>query len=125
MTVNFLQFDNKAYKIYPIKIILNVTFPLAPLDANTLAKVANGMCDNLLTSICRAWDFQKPIIFAPAMNTLMWEHPITDTQIKTLTTWGYTEIPPIEKILMCKDKGKGAMAEPDTIVRIVCDALSK
>ena len=105
--------------------ILYVTFPLAPLDANTLAKVANGMCDNLLTSICRAWDFQKPIIFAPAMNTLMWEHPITDTQIKTLTTWGYTEIPPIEKILMCKDKGKGAMAEPDTIVRIVCDALSK
>ena len=95
------------------------------MDANTLAKVANGMCDNLLTSICRAWDFQKPIIFAPAMNTLMWEHPITDTQIKTLTTWGYTEIPPIEKILMCKDKGKGAMAEPDTIVRIVCDALSK
>ena len=124
MTINIFQFDMHQ-KFTHFNSILYVTFPLAPLDANTLAKVANGMCDNLLTSICRAWDFQKPIIFAPAMNTLMWEHPITDTQIKTLTTWGYTEIPPIEKILMCKDKGKGAMAEPDTIVRIVCDALSK
>ena len=97
---------------------------LAPLDANTLAKIANGQCDNLLTCVCRAWDFKKPIIFAPAMNTMMWEHPITDIQINTLKTWGYTEIAPIEKVLMCKDKGKGAMAEPSTIVKTVCDALN-
>lgn len=98
---------------------------LAPLDANTLAKLSNGICDNLLTSVCRAWDFEKPIIFAPAMNTFMWEHPITSTQINTLKTWGYHEIPPIEKVLMCKDVGKGAMAEPDTIVNVVCDTLKK
>jgi len=98
---------------------------LAPLDANTLAKLSNGICDNLLTSVCRAWDFKKPIIFAPAMNTFMWEHPITSTQINTLKTWGYHEIPPIEKVLMCKDVGKGAMAEPDTIVNVVCDTLKK
>jgi len=98
---------------------------LAPLDANTLAKLSNGICDNLLTSVCRAWDFEKPIIFAPAMNTFMWEHPITSTQVNTLKTWGYHEIPPIEKVLMCKDVGKGAMAEPDTIVNVVCDSLKK
>ena len=59
------------------------------------------------------------------MNTLMWEHPITDTQINILKSWGYKEIPPISKILMCNDKGKGAMAEPDTIVKTVCDALNQ
>lgn len=45
---------------------------IAPLDANTLAKIANGLCDNLLTSIVRAWDPKKPLYFAPAMNTYMW-----------------------------------------------------
>ena len=98
---------------------------LAPLDANTLAKLANGMCDNLLTCICRAWDFRKPILFAPAMNTHMWNHPVTESQISTLKSWGYEEIPPIEKILMCNDKGVGAMAEPDTVVKSITDALSK
>ena len=82
------------------------------------------MCDNLLTCICRAWDFSKPILFAPAMNTHMWNHPITATQINALKSWGYIEIPPIEKVLMCKDKGVGAMAEPDTIVKKVFDILS-
>ena len=103
--------------------IFNV--PLAPLDANTLAKLANGLCDNLLTCICRAWDFSKPILFAPAMNTFMWEHPITATHINVIQSWGYEQIPPIEKVLMCKDKGLGAMAEPDTIVKKVIDTLNK
>lgn len=45
---------------------------LAPLSANTMAKVAHGLCDNLLTSVVRAWDYAKPMIVAPAMNTYMW-----------------------------------------------------
>ena len=93
------------------------------MDANTLAKLANGLCDNLLTCICRAWDFTKPILFAPAMNTMMWDHPVTNPQINVLKSWGYQEIPPIEKVLMCKDKGVGAMAEPDSIVSKICDIL--
>src|SRR5688500_1093372 len=48
---------------------------IAPLDANTLAKLALGQCDNLLTCVYRAWDFAKPVILGPAMNTLMWQHP--------------------------------------------------
>ena len=52
---------------------------IAPLSANTMGKIANGLCDNLLTSLVRAWDFKKPkpVIVAPAMNTMMYEHPLT------------------------------------------------
>src|SRR5437899_3457929 len=50
---------------------------IAPLDANTLAKLANGLADNCLTCVWRAWDQTRPVLLAPAMNTLMWEHPLT------------------------------------------------
>ena len=59
---------------------------VAPLSANTMAKFANGLCDNLLTSVFRAWPYedcagkfhiQKPVFVAPAMNTNMYQHPIT------------------------------------------------
>lgn len=93
---------------------------LAPLDANTLAKIAHGMCDNLLTCVLRAWDLKnvkfKPVFFCPAMNTKMWEHPVTAEQIQILENFGYTCVPPIEKTLMCGDTGVGAMASVDTIV---------
>ena len=92
---------------------------ITPLCANTLAKLANGLCDNLLTCVARAWDFNKPIAFAPAMNTYMWEHPMTERQINVLKELGYKEIPCIEKKLVCGDTGKGAMAEVDTIVEFV------
>ncbi|KAL8197117.1 UNVERIFIED_CONTAM: hypothetical protein K2H54_012367 [Gekko kuhli] len=92
---------------------------VAPLDANTLAKVANGICDNLLTCVVRAWDLSRPLLFCPAMNTAMWEHPITARQIGQLTSFGYTEIPCIVKKLVCGDEGRGAMAEVSTIVEKV------
>lgn len=57
---------------------------VAPLDANSLAKVANGICDNLVLSVIRAWDTQKPLYFAPAMNTCMWNNPLTYQHLKTL-----------------------------------------
>ncbi|MFN9980215.1 MAG: flavoprotein [bacterium] len=50
---------------------------VCPLSANTMAKFVNGICDNLLTCVYRAWDFKKPVIIAPAMNTFMFENPIT------------------------------------------------
>ena len=50
---------------------------IAPLDANTLAKLSLGLCDNFLTCLFRAWDFSKPVILAPAMNTMMWNSPLT------------------------------------------------
>ena len=98
---------------------------IAPLSANSLAKLANGMCDNLLTCVARAWDFTKraPIV-APAMNTMMWSHPVTDPQLKIIQSWGYTVIPPISKTLMCKDTGIGAMAEPQTIVDLILSLIN-
>ncbi|XP_054071015.1 phosphopantothenoylcysteine decarboxylase isoform X4 [Rissa tridactyla] len=78
---------------------------VAPLDANTLAKLANGICDNLLTCVIRAWDLSKPLLFCPAMNTAMWEHPITARQVEQLKGFGYTEIPCVVKKLVCGDEG--------------------
>nr|XP_013049613.1 phosphopantothenoylcysteine decarboxylase isoform X2 [Anser cygnoides] len=92
---------------------------VAPLDANTLAKLATGICDNLLTCVIRAWDLRKPLLFCPAMNTAMWEHPITAQQVEQLKGFGYTEIPCVVKKLVCGDEGRGAMAEVWTIAESV------
>ncbi|XP_041600721.1 phosphopantothenoylcysteine decarboxylase isoform X4 [Vulpes lagopus] len=96
---------------------------VAPLDANTLGKVASGICDNLLTCIIRAWDCHKPLLFCPAMNTVMWEHPITAQQVGQLKAFGYVEIPCVAKKLVCGDQGLGAMAEVGTIVDKVKEVL--
>ncbi|XP_015279844.1 PREDICTED: phosphopantothenoylcysteine decarboxylase-like [Gekko japonicus] len=71
------------------------------------------------TCVVRAWDLSKPLLFCPAMNTAMWEHPITARQIEQLVSFGYTEIPCIVKKLVCGDEGRGAMAEVSTIVENV------
>lgn len=80
-------------------------FVIAPLSANTLAKLANGLCDNLVTCIARAWDFERPFYVAPAMNTLMWTHPFTSKHLSILEDLGIKVIEPIQKTLMCGDKG--------------------
>nr|XP_018896887.1 PREDICTED: phosphopantothenoylcysteine decarboxylase [Bemisia tabaci] len=97
---------------------------IAPLDANTLAKISQGLCDNLLTCIIRAWDTSKPLFFCPAMNTRMYLHPLTASQILQLESWGYKQIPCISKTLMCGDTGIGAMAPVDVIVNDVVVSLS-
>ena len=94
-------------------------FVIAPCSANTLAKIANGICDNLLTCVCRAWDFNKQLIIAPSMNTLMWEHPATKDHIAKITEWGIDVIPPIEKTLFCGDTGIGALANIDDIIKSI------
>ncbi|KAJ2720513.1 hypothetical protein GGI07_004558 [Coemansia sp. Benny D115] len=96
---------------------------VAPLDANTMAKVANGFCDNLLTCVLRAWDMAKPRIVGPAMNPMMWEHPITAKQVGQLRELGFVVVDPISKGLACGDVGMGAMAEPETIAQVVVDEL--
>jgi len=96
---------------------------IAPLSANSLAKVSNGFADNLLTCVLRAWDFKKPIIVAPAMNTLMWEHPVTQPQINILQSWGYTVLPTQIKTLVCGDQGAGAMASVDDIMTAINNHL--
>lgn len=88
---------------------------IAPLSANTLAKIANGIADNLLTSIVRSWcpstfqQVKKPIIVAPAMNTFMYTHPITAKQLNIILSpdFGIEVLKPVEKILVCGDIGMG------------------
>lgn len=58
------------------------------------------------TCVVRAWDTSRPLLFCPAMNTAMWQHPITAQQISKLVEFGYVEIPCIAKKLVCGDKGR-------------------
>lgn len=88
---------------------------VAPCSANTIAKIACGLCDNLATCLIRAWDFAKPIIVAPAMNTLMWDHPATRKHLETMTQWGIQFVDPMSKRLACGDVGKGALARVEDI----------
>ncbi|KAH7356528.1 flavoprotein [Rhexocercosporidium sp. MPI-PUGE-AT-0058] len=104
---------------------------VAPLSANTLAKVTGGFSDNLLTSVVRAWDTtgrvegrRKRILVAPAMNTAMWRHPVTKRQVRVLEEeWGgggwFEVLRPMEKELACGDVGDGAMMDWKEIVKVI------
>jgi len=95
---------------------------IAPCSANTLAKMANGLTDNLATSILRALAPTTPTFVFPAMNTLMYEHPLTENHLRTVReVLGYTVIGPISKNLACGDIGQGAMSEWKDIVQLVVD----
>lgn len=91
-------------------------FLIAPCTMNTMAKIANGLCDNLLTNIARAWDYSKPFCIAPACNTFMWDNITTAQQIEIIKGLSIDVIPPISKTLACGDTGVGAMADIKTIV---------
>lgn len=101
---------------------------IAPLSANSLAKLAGGLCDNLVTCVARAWPIgTKPFVVAPAMNTAMWNHPITGAHLRTLqrAAFGVTVVQPVEKELACGDFGIGAMASPVDIASVVSDLLTR
>lgn len=98
---------------------------IAPLSANTLAKLSNGICDNLLTSLMRALDTSRTKVYIfPAMNTHMWDHPFTAKQLDVLKSIGYNQVGPIGKLLACGDIGLGAMTEWQDIVKLVVDTYS-
>ncbi len=116
---------------------------IAPLDANTLAKLANGLADNCLTCVWRAWEPSRPVVLAPAMNTLMWEHPLTVRHLRQLAAdagagvapanldgdalivWINAACPklrvvaPQSKRLACGDVGVGALAALEEILTAV------
>jgi phosphopantothenoylcysteine decarboxylase len=120
---------------------------VAPLDANTLAKLAHGLADNCLTCVWRAWEPDRPVLLAPAMNTLMWQHPATSRHLRQIAA-DMTAIPPdgltLEELigwinnrssrlriaapenrrLACGDVGVGAMAALDAILTGVQSMLA-
>jgi phosphopantothenoylcysteine decarboxylase len=121
---------------------------IAPLDANTLAKLAAGLADNCLTCVWRAWEPSRPVVLAPAMNTLMWQHPLTvrhlrqlaadagavppaDIPLDSLPDWINAHCPhlrivaPESRRLACGDVGVGALAGLDHIMTVVQNLLSR
>jgi phosphopantothenoylcysteine decarboxylase len=120
---------------------------VAPLDANTLAKFANGLADNCLTCVWRAWEPARPVVLAPAMNTLMWQHPLTGRHLRQLAAdagappppdglgpddlvgWINAHcrllrvVPPGSRRLACGDVGVGALAPLDQIAAAVQSRL--
>jgi phosphopantothenoylcysteine decarboxylase/phosphopantothenate--cysteine ligase len=91
-------------------------FVVAPLTANTLSKIANGICDNLLTTVICALPKNKKIILAPAMNTNMWENPIIQENVGKLKKLKkYIFLNPEKGYLACGAYGEGRMPEPEEI----------
>lgn len=114
---------------------------LAPLSAHSLSKLANGLCDDTLSCVLRAWDYGhhgtrpgKPIVMAPAMNTAMWQHPLTQAQLETIQSFWNLEtnatneiciVEPQEKTLACGEVGTGALASIDDILEAVSRCCSR
>lgn len=86
---------------------------VAPATANIIAKMANGIADDLLSTIYLA--FYRTVVISPAMNSYMLEHPATQANLKTLETRGLNVIEPDEGSLACKVDGKGKLPEPKRI----------
>lgn len=87
---------------------------VAPATANVLAKLANGLADDMLTTTALACD--APLLLAPAMNTVMWQHPATQQNLQTLLARGARSVGPEGGSLACGDVGAGRMSEPQDIV---------
>ena len=98
-------------------------FVIAPATANILAKMANGIADDMLSTTVLAT--KAPILVAPAMNTGMWTAGATKQNVKTLKERGVRMIGPESGILACGDEGAGRMSEPETIVEEICRILTK
>ncbi len=96
---------------------------IAPATANTLAKLSNGICDNLLSAVYLS--ARCPVYLVPAMDLDMWKHPATQKNILSLQTNGNLLIPPTEGELASGLNGQGRMAEPEAIFEVLLAKLSK
>ena len=96
---------------------------VAPATNNTLAKIAHGLCDDLVSlMVCAA---ACPVVFAPAMNERMWDNPIAQENVARLRGVGYRFIGPEAGWLACRNVGSGRLSEPQVIVDEVARLLSE
>ena len=98
-------------------------FMVAPCTANVIGKVAGGICDDMLTTTIMAT--KAPVLFAPAMNTGMWENPILQDNLQKLKHYGYHIIEPIVGRLACGDTGSGKMPSEETLLEQILLHLAK
>jgi phosphopantothenoylcysteine decarboxylase/phosphopantothenate--cysteine ligase len=96
---------------------------VAPATANLLAKFAHGLADELLSTLMLS--VRCPSVICPAMNVQMWEHPATQTNVKTLKSYGHHFCGPTSGNLACGDVGAGRMSEPAQIVDALVETLNK
>ena len=89
---------------------------IAPATYNLIGKVANGIADDMLTTVISAVSVRKPVFFALAMNVNMYENPILKENINKLKSFGYRFIDAEEGLLACNYSAKGRMSEPENIV---------
>lgn len=94
---------------------------VAPATANALAKFANGIADDFLSTLYIS--STCPVLVAPAMNSEMWAHPATRENVRRLRERGVQFVDPEEGYLACKTVGAGRLAEPDAIVRRACEII--
>ena len=118
------QFDYKNYDIEHISLAQKADiFVIAPATANTISKIAHGICDNLLTSVACA--FNKPILLVPAMNVNMYENRLIQENITKLEALeNFFVLPPEEGELACGVCAKGRMAELDRIIEKTSEIIA-
>jgi phosphopantothenoylcysteine decarboxylase/phosphopantothenate--cysteine ligase len=90
---------------------------VAPATADLIAKMAHGLADDFLTTLCLA--FTGPVVVAPAMNVNMWQHAATQANLETLRQRGYRVVEPGSGYLACGMTGPGRLAEPEEIVAAI------
>lgn len=121
VTVDMFE-EPKAWEIQHISLAKKADLMLiAPATANIIGKVANGIADDMLSTTIMAT--KAPVIFAPAMNTNMYENPIVTDNIKKLKSFGYSFIEPAYGRLACGDTGSGKLADTRLISETVITAL--
>ncbi|GAA0085442.1 bifunctional phosphopantothenoylcysteine decarboxylase/phosphopantothenate--cysteine ligase CoaBC [Clostridium sp. CTA-7] len=124
MVVTDMFAEPKAFEIQHISLAKRAdVFLVAPATANIIGKVANGISDDMLSTTIMAT--RAKVIFAPAMNTNMYENPIVQDNIEKLKKYGYEFIEPASGRLACGDLGKGKLADVNTIVERVLEALNE
>ncbi|MBR0486803.1 MAG: bifunctional phosphopantothenoylcysteine decarboxylase/phosphopantothenate--cysteine ligase CoaBC [Treponema sp.] len=93
-------------------------FVIAPATANVIAKAVHGIADDMLTTTFLA--AKCPKLICPAMNTAMYENPVTQDNIRLCKKYGYKLVEPVEGLLACGDVGRGKMSEPEEIFEHIC-----
>ena len=92
---------------------------IAPASADFIAKAAAGIADDMLTTVMLPLKKDTPIILCPAMNTFMYDNPVTQRNLAALVSLGYKIVEPREALLACGVTGRGALADLDTILDAV------
>jgi len=125
MVYTSMWLETSEYKIEHVCIAEQARIVVvAPATANIIAKMANGICDDLLsTTLCACW--QKPVVVAPAMNENMWNNPAVQWNIKSLKEMGFELTGPRTGRLACGSEGVGRMSEPQDILKAIEKIASK